>query len=293
MNLQINPGKYIVAVSGGVDSMVLLDMLARAPGMELIVAHYEHGIRTDSDDDRKLVQAAAAKHGLPFVYERGNLGPGASEAAAREARYAFLRRVRAEHAAHAIVTAHHQDDVIETAIINMVRGTGPKGLSALRSTDGMVRPLLDVPKTDLERYAQDRRLQWHEDSTNSDERYLRNYVRRRLMSRMSPEQRLALLRHIDQAASQNDEIGRLITNVRAGRVTAGHIGRGWFIQLPYDVSRTVLAETLREAGAQFDRPGIHRLVVFMKTGALGKRADVDKTHYLEVGKNHIIVGSRP
>ncbi len=292
MELRINPGKYIVAVSGGVDSMALLDMLALTPGMDLIVAHYDHGIRADSDEDRQEVQAAAARHGLPFVYERGNLGLGVSEAAAREARYAFLHRVRAEHAAHAIVTAHHQDDVLETAIINMVRGTGPRGLSALRSTDAIVRPLLHVPKVDIERYATDRRLPWREDSTNSDERYLRNYVRRRLMSRLSATQRSALLRHIDQAASQNEKIGQLITDVRAGRVTAGHISRGWFIQLPYDVSRTVLAEILREAGAQFDRQGIHRLVVFMKTGASGKRADVDKTHYLEVGKNHIIVGSR-
>src|SRR5690348_16932946 len=113
MDISIKPGKYIVAVSGGVDSMVLLNLLAKSKGLDLIIAHFEHGIRSDSKEDLELVRAAAAHYGLPFVWEHGHLGPNASEAAAREARYTFLRRVRAEHAAKAIVTAHHQDDLLE------------------------------------------------------------------------------------------------------------------------------------------------------------------------------------
>src|SRR5260221_102633 len=128
MELNVNPGKYIVAVSGGVDSMALLDMLVVLPGLELVVAHFERGIRADSDQDRQLVAATAARYGLPFVFMRGNLGAGVSEAAARTARYAFLGRVRGAHNAGAIITAHHQDDVIETALINLVRGTGSRGL---------------------------------------------------------------------------------------------------------------------------------------------------------------------
>src|SRR6266540_5641084 len=149
MKVSVKPGKYVVAVSGGVDSMVLLHMLHQGPGLQLIVAHFEHGIRPDSDSDRKLVEAAAKHYGLPFRFAHGNLGPQASEAAARQARYAFLRMVQKESGAQGVITAHHQDDLIETAIINLLRGTGRKGLSALASTDDLIRPLLAATKADI------------------------------------------------------------------------------------------------------------------------------------------------
>ncbi|QQS18837.1 hypothetical protein IPL68_02130 [Candidatus Saccharibacteria bacterium] len=87
------------------------------------MAHFDHGIRPDSVEDRKLVQKLAKQYGLPFVYDRAELGAGASEAVAREARYAFLSRVKEAVGADAIITAHHEDDVLETIIINWLRGT--------------------------------------------------------------------------------------------------------------------------------------------------------------------------
>ena len=105
MELDIPKGTYVVAVSGGVDSMALLHMLvtmansnehaeSTKPTRRYIVAHFDHGIRTDSADDRRLVEHVARHYGLTFVYDEGKMGPGASEAAAREARYTFLRTVR-------------------------------------------------------------------------------------------------------------------------------------------------------------------------------------------------------
>src|SRR6185369_2891937 len=122
MQLKVRPGKYVVAVSGGVDSMVLLELLRQKPKLELIVAHFDHGIRPESGEDRKLVQRIAKHYELPFVYVEGHLGASASEALAREARYAFLRKVQAEQGAEAIITAHHQDDMLETAIMDLMRG---------------------------------------------------------------------------------------------------------------------------------------------------------------------------
>src|SRR5688572_12503510 len=90
MDVQLEPGKYVVAVSGGVDSMVLLDVLTQYPQLELVVAHFEHGIRPDSGKDFRLVKAAAKKYKLPFAAAHGNLGPTVSEATARKARYEFL-----------------------------------------------------------------------------------------------------------------------------------------------------------------------------------------------------------
>jgi tRNA(Ile)-lysidine synthase len=177
MQVDVKPGKYVVAVSGGVDSMVLLDLLRSLPGVELIVAHFEHGVREDSDEDRKLVEKAAKQYGLAFVCEHGNLGAGISEAAAREARYAFLNRVKAQNDAQAIITAHHEDDLLETAILNILRGTGRKGLSSLGSTEDIIRPLLHVSKKTIRDYATAHGIAWHEDSTNESDVYLRNYIR--------------------------------------------------------------------------------------------------------------------
>src|SRR5665213_799396 len=138
MNVDLVPGKYVVAVSGGVDSISLLHILQAQPGVRLIVAHFDHGIREDSVEDRRLVQNVAREYRLPFVYDAGNLGVDTSEAAARQARYRFLRRVQQASGARAIVTAHHQDDLLETAILNLLRGTGRKGLTALSNRSDMI-----------------------------------------------------------------------------------------------------------------------------------------------------------
>ncbi len=292
MEIKLKPGKYIVAVSGGVDSMALLDMLAGQTGLELVIAHFEHGIRPDSDDDRLLVQRAAERYGLLFVYEHGALGPDTSEARARNARYDFLRRVQAAQGAVAVITAHHQDDVIETAIINLLRGTGPRGLSALQSNDTLTRPLLHTSKAELLAYAHQRHLKWREDSTNQDDRYLRNHIRHAITPLLSAETRTAFLNYIQQAARQNDEMQQLLQQVEQGHVQSGRIESAWFIQLPYPVSCAVLVDFLRTANVHYDKRAINRLVVFMKTGRLGKRADINKQHYLEIGKNHIILVHR-
>lgn len=285
MKLDVAPGKYVVAVSGGVDSMALLDMLTRMSHLELVVAYFDHGIRADSAEDGRVVGTAAGRYGLPFVSACGNLGQGVSEAVARDARYTFLRKVQAAHRARGILTAHHQDDVLETAILNMLRGTGRRGLSSLRSGRGIIRPLLHVAKQDLQQYAADHQLDWREDSTNTNERYLRNYVRRQIIPRMHAAQRRDLLARIASAAGLNDAIDTLL----AGYITGDTLPRGWFIMLPHMVACDVMASWLRQHAAAFDHRAVDRLVVFGKTAHPGKRHDVDAGHRLAVNKQHIIL----
>lgn len=170
--------RYIVAVSGGVDSVVLLHQLVVADEHELIVAHFDHGIRPDSAADARFVQALALRYGLLFVSRREELGPQASEDTARRRRYHFLRQVAEWHNGM-IATAHHCDDVIESIAINLIRGTGWRGLAVLDSPH-IVRPLLGRPKAALYRYALANRLEWVEDSTNSETTYLRNRLRKRI-----------------------------------------------------------------------------------------------------------------
>jgi len=179
--------KYVVAVSGGVDSVVLLDMLVskKLPttyhllptNNQLIVAHFDHGIRADSAKDAIFVNDLAKKYGLPFETKREELGTNTSEDMARIRRYKFLRALVKKHKAQ-LVTAHHSDDVIETIAINLSRGTGWRGLAVLDSD--IIRPLTSMTKLEIIDYANQHNLAWQEDSTNAGTKYLRNRIRQKM-----------------------------------------------------------------------------------------------------------------
>lgn len=177
--------KYLVAVSGGIDSVVLLDMLVKEAAHELIVAHFDHGIRGDSAADARFVEALAEQYGLLFVGAREELGKDASEELARTQRYRFLGEEALLYKAK-IVTAHHQNDILETIAINLMRGTGWRGLAVF---DGrhVIRPLLNFTKEEIREYALRHKLEWVEDSTNDSDAYLRNRLRRKLYEKLSPE----------------------------------------------------------------------------------------------------------
>jgi tRNA(Ile)-lysidine synthetase-like protein len=288
MKVRISPGKYVVAVSGGVDSMVLLNVLRQNPRLELIVAHFDHGIRPDAAEDRKLVQRIAKAYDLSFVHAEGHLGAKASEALARAARYEFLRKVQAEHGAKAIITAHHQDDMLETAIMNLLRGTGRRGLSSLRSRKDLIRPLLDWTKKDIRTYAEEHDLVWAEDSTNNDEHHLRNYIRHNILARFTKEGREALLHHMKQAGKVNDEIDSLLDKDLAAQPAKDELSRSWYLQLPYAVASEMMAAWLRRNGIlQFDRHLIDRLVVAAKTARPGKLADINSHQVVEFTRDKI------
>lgn len=294
MDVQLaSPGTYVIAVSGGVDSMTLLHALHQKPEYKLVVAHIDHGIRPDSVKDRRLVESTAELLDLPFVYKEAGLGPDASEATARKARYGFLREVQQKHDAQGIVTAHHQDDVLETAIINLLRGTGRKGLTALASQEGTERPLLDVPKSEILDYAGKHKLKWREDSTNTDTDYLRNYVRHILLPRFDDDGRYQLRMIITGLRTTNTMLDELIAGQLAQQKAFGQLDRDWFAQLPHDVAKEVLASWLRYQGIRdFDSKTLERLVVSAKTAAPGKTFDVLHGSRLAVKTDHLaLMGS--
>jgi tRNA(Ile)-lysidine synthetase-like protein len=282
------PGRYVVAVSGGVDSVTLLHLLSRQPGLQLTVAHFDHGIREDSAADRRFVEELAESYRLNFVYDEGRLGAGTSEATARTARYKFLRTAQQTNDAKAIITAHHQDDVLETAIINLLRGSGRKGLTALSSRPDVLRPLLDIPKTDLLAYAKTYHLTWREDSTNSDETYLRNYIRRRLLSRFGPTDRKKFVQLIKDAQTTNQNLDALLVQQLAAQSLTDDLDRAWFNQLPHAVAREVMAAWLRAHDLNdFDRKTLERLVIAAKVGASGKRFPVKARLSMQVQADHL------
>lgn len=296
-NIMLESGAYVVAVSGGVDSMALLHMLARMakqdPGYKFVVAHFDHGIRADAEEDRKLVQKVSQSYGLPCVYGEGALGPDASEDTARRARYAFLRKVKDAAGAQAIITAHHQDDLLETAILNMMRGTGRKGLMSLRSHDDLLRPLLGIPKADIIKYAQKHKLAWNEDSTNADPRYLRNYVRADIMPKLTQKKRAQLLTYIQQAGKLDAELHKQLAEYLQLHPSVHELNRGWVVMLPHAVAREVLADWLRQHQTKdLSAKKLERLVVAAKTGAAGTKTDIDATHILRIHKDSLVIEVR-
>ena len=286
MEIDVQPGTYVAAVSGGVDSMVLLDVLCRQPGVRIIVAHYDHGIRPDSAEDRRLVQATAARYGLPFEYEEGKLGPGASEETARDARYRFLEKVRAKYDARAIITAHHQDDMLETAILNVLRGTGRKGLVALTSSPLLARPLLRHTKADVHAYAEARQITWREDSTNADDRYLRNYVRHHIVPRLEPAARNKLLAIIERTRATGAELDAELQTILRAQAAGNTLDKRAFAMLPHDAAKELLASWLRAQDmAGFDARTLERVTVAAKTQRPGGTIDVMGGVVLRVGRD--------
>ncbi|OYX43726.1 tRNA lysidine(34) synthetase TilS [Candidatus Saccharibacteria bacterium 32-49-12] len=256
--------RYVVAVSGGVDSVVLLDMMVQVGDNDIVVAHVDHGIRADSAADERFVAALAHRYGLIYESCRYELGPKASEEAARKVRYRFLRQVAKKYDAR-IVTAHHRDDVIATMAINISRGTGWRGL-ATHGSD-VARPLLALSKEQLYRYALHHQLEWSEDSTNRDHRYLRNRLRAGVLdlSESNVAQLAQLrLRQIEIKAA----IDRELSDYQSG---PGEYRRHSFIMMPQPVAIEVIRHLTQ---AKLTRPQMERLLLAIKTARPGSQLEL-------------------
>lgn len=178
--------KVLVAVSGGVDSVVLLDRVIRT-GMEVGVAHVHHGLRPESDEEYRFVQCLAASYGVPFHGKRLTFPDGGSQASYRTARYAFFEQVMQKFDYTQLMTAHHADDQLETVLIQLQRNVVEvTGIPERRPFAGgeLVRPLLSEPKRELIAYANRHRLEWREDASNAEADYLRNKLRHQLVPQL-------------------------------------------------------------------------------------------------------------
>lgn len=278
LNLNVPKGTYVVAVSGGVDSVSLLHALVgtvETNTHKFVVAHFDHGIRADSRADRILAQDLASRYKVPFVYDEGKLGRQASEDVARKARYKFLRQTKKATGASMIITAHHIDDELETAVFNLLRGTNRKGLTALRGSQDILRPMLHIKKRDIVRYAKENKLTWREDETNKDTVYSRNYIRHVLLPRFTEREQATLEGIIQETTKLNQEIDGIIANFLHMQPDTKCIDRMMFNHLPHGVAKEVLAGWLRANGLRrFDAKTIERLVIAIKTGGHQARHDV-------------------
>lgn len=201
--------KVIVGVSGGADSVALLDILHDL-GYECIVAHCNFHLRgQESYRDEYFVEKIAQEYGLEYVSanfdtKRYIIEESISlEMAARELRYAWFEKVRKKYKAERIAVAHHQDDSVETVLINLIRGTGIRGLTGIPPINGkVIRPLLSIYREDILQYISSKGLSFVEDSTNKEDLYVRNKIRLNV---------IPLLKEINPSAVQS--IGKTSENL--------------------------------------------------------------------------------
>jgi tRNA(Ile)-lysidine synthetase-like protein len=289
-------GKYVIAVSGGVDSVCLLDVMAQSDrAYELIVAHFDHGMRADSRADAEFVRELSSYYGLKFATERAELA-GKGEAEARAARYEFLERTMVESKATAIITAHHADDRLETSLINALRGTGAAGLVALTDEPNRRRPLLKIPKLDLIGYAQDQKLKWREDSTNESNDYTRNLIRHEVLGGQDWED----YRHQQEILASTIEQYRYELSTWSGTNGVVAIEQEVILplvairQLTLDELGLALTEWLRQAFGQnpLEMPKVEKLALFCKHARAGSILPLGKQITALMEYDRVVITSR-
>lgn len=191
--------KLVLALSGGSDSMCLLHLLQKLQPkfkFKLILAHFNHQTRgKTSDSDQKFVEKQAKKHNLPLFTKIQNVPQYAKkhklnlEAAGRLLRYQFLEKIRVQEKADFILTAHHFNDNLETIILNLTRGCSLNGLAGFPLKSGnLLRPLYNIPKTEIENYLKKHHILYRLDQTNLDTRFKRNFIRLKLIPLLKKNQ---------------------------------------------------------------------------------------------------------
>ena len=187
-SVRIPDSFLLLTVSGGIDSVVLADLCHRA-GIRFGVAHVNFGLRgSESDADEAFVRQLASTYGVPFHYTHFKTKEVAGEEgisvqmAARQLRYPWFEAVADEFGYDFVATAHHQNDVLETVLLNLVRGTGLAGLRGIPVRQGrIIRPLWFATRPQIYAYLQEQGLRWREDSSNIDDKYLRNHLRHKVI----------------------------------------------------------------------------------------------------------------
>ena len=244
----------LVGVSGGADSIALLTVLVEL-GYSCIVGHCNFHLRgEESMRDEHFTETYARKLGLPFVKVDFNTRDYAAEhhlsveMAARELRYAWFEEMRCVHDAQAIAVAHHRDDNVETVLMNLIRGSGIRGMSGIRPKNGfVVRPLLSVTRQEILQWLSERQLEYVTDSTNLSAAYTRNFIRLRvlpLLETINPSVRTAINRTAEHLAETESLFAYVVADARK-RVFEAENRLSIKALMQYPSPKTVLFELLK------------------------------------------------
>jgi tRNA(Ile)-lysidine synthase len=286
--------RVVLAVSGGLDSMVLLDSVAAVNGAttSVLVATFDHRTGPHSARAVRAVQRAAGLRGLGCVVgvaaERS-----ARESEWRDERWRFLRST-AQHFAAAVTTAHTLDDQIETVFMRILRDAGPRGLAGLYADSGVLRPFVDLRKSRLEAYAAARGVRYVQDPSNESRAHLRNRVRHELLpalTRARPSFPSSLLTVARMAAVWRDELEQAVAHIDVTPGPGGSIRVARSHLSGYDVEslRTVWPAIAARAGVVMDRRGTHRVAEFTMKGRTGGSIQLSGGIEVRMFRDHLLL----
>ncbi len=291
-------GVVIVGYSGGADSTALLHLLTRLRDewrLQLHAAHLHHGMRPEADADVEVCQSLCQQLGVPLHVERADVPNLARqhklslEEAGRNARYAFFERLAQRLNADAVALAHTRDDQIETILINLLRGTGPRGLCGMPyKRDRIIRPLLDASREQTHRYCAEQNLPTVFDSTNLDPHQLRRRVRAELtplLRALSPAYDAHLLRLAEilrqEEAWWSEQVEHVLREACA-QGSSGRLPRAFFSALHPALQRRVLREWLRPHTGALQLPPFEILEAMRAAALTGERASWQLTPTLRL-----------
>ena len=210
----------LLAVSGGKDSMTMLDLFNYFKyelKLNLVVCHFNHSLRDDADRDEKFVKTQCEKYGLKFYSKKedvllySNENKLSTEEGARFLRYKFFDEVKRIENLEYIATAHNKNDLAETVIMRILRGTGINGLIGIQSERGdLIRPILNFSRDEIEKYIEENNIPFVEDKTNFEELYLRNKIRLNLFPILKNEYNPRILDAISRLSNIAFYYGNLI-----------------------------------------------------------------------------------
>lgn len=277
--------KLILAVSGGVDSMALLAMYAHA---DIIVAHIDHGTRKSSAEDANFVRQKCQELGVKFYETKLELGEGVSEELARKKRYEFLKTIQ-EKEGGILCTAHHLDDVLESIAINLIRGTGWRGLTPFYS-DELVRPfiILKMWKRDVLKFAGRYAIHYRQDPTNHETNYLRNRVREKMVV-LDERARVDIVNLFEKQNELRGKIEKLVTELAKQTVVGKNFHKKeLFLAADEKVALEVLREICLMHGYSLTRKQLGDFLLAIKTYAPHKKFNLPKNHFVTILKNYIM-----
>ncbi|HEX8849673.1 MAG TPA: tRNA lysidine(34) synthetase TilS [Gemmatimonadaceae bacterium] len=286
--------RLVLAVSGGRDSIALLAAVMRvAPERVAAVATFDHGTGPAARDAVRHVEREGARLGVSVVSGRGE-HPDASEAEWRAARWRFLREVARAHDA-LVATAHTRDDNVETILMRAMRGAGARGLAALYAPSDVIRPLLDVARADVARYAEAAGLRWIDDPSNESLAYFRNRVRHEILPALlavRPGLDEELLDIARRAAAVRRELARVVDALPVTREGSALVvaARGLADYDPESL-RLLWSELASRVGVVLDARGTAGLARFTKEADAGDRMQLSGAVEVVRRRDAIVLGA--